>query len=205
MGSDGPTHRYRIVVLLVAGVVTINYYEFMPSAEDAKAFFEANALRVSVGAYLVLLATVLLLWFVGSLRSVLRTAEGGSGRLSAVAFGGGVVGAAAVMAAMSATLTISERARIDGVIPGDYVIVLQDFSGNLFAGMGAVALGVMIAATAVVAHRTGFLPRWSVWVSGIIAIGSFSPLAYIFVGTGVVWIGVVSLVLYSKGQKTAAV
>ena len=160
---------------------------------------------MSVGAYLVLLSTVPLLWFVGSLRSTLRTAEGGSGRLSAVAFGGGIVGAAAVMAAMSATLTISERARIDGVITGDYVIILQDFSGNLFAGMGAVALGVMIAATAVVAYRTGFLPRWSVWVSGIVAIGSFSPLAYIFIGAGVVWIGVMSIVLYSQGQNPATV
>ncbi len=197
-----PLTGLGFVVLLAAGVVTINFYEFMPSAADAKAFFEANALRTSVGAYLVLLSAVPLLWFVGSLRSALRSAEGGSGRLSAVAFGGGVVAAAAVMAAMSATLTVSERGRIDGVIPGDYAIALQDFSGNLFGGMAAFALGLMIAATAVVAYRTGFLPRWAVWLSWIIVVGSFSPLAYIFVGISVIWIAVVSVVLYGKGQQT---
>ena len=37
-----PLTGVGFVVLLAAGVVTINYYEFMPSAEDAKAFFEAK-------------------------------------------------------------------------------------------------------------------------------------------------------------------
>ncbi len=195
-----PLTGLGFVVLLAAGIITIDFYEFMPAADSAKAFFEANATRTSVGAYLVLLSTVPLLWFVGSLRSALRTAEGGSGRLSAVAFGGGVAGAAAVMAAMSATLTVSERSRIKGAVPADYAITLQDFSGNLFGGMAAFALGVMIAATAVVAYRTGLLPRWSVWASWIIVVGSFSPLAYVFIGASVIWIGAMSVELYSRSQ-----
>src|SRR5688500_16678454 len=44
-----------------------------------------------LAAYAGGFAALALVWFVGSLRSTLRRAEGGTGRLSAVAFGGGVM------------------------------------------------------------------------------------------------------------------
>lgn len=200
-----PLTGLGFVLLLLAGVLTINNYEYLPSAENVKAFYEANAARASGGEALVLLSAVLLIWFSGSLRSALRTAEGGTGRLSAVAFAGGIAAAAAVMVAMSALLTISELARVEGVVPGDAAMMLHGFSANLMAAMLPLALGVMIAATAVVAYRTGFLPRWSIWVSGIIAIGSLSPVSYIVGGVAILWIGVMSFVLYTKGTQTAAV
>ena len=84
-------------------------------------------------------------------------------------------------------------------------MMLHGFSQNLMGRMLPVALDVMIAATAVVAFRTGFLPRWSVWVSGIIALGSFSPVAYILGAAAILWIAVMSLVLYTRGRQQAAV
>src|SRR6266705_1050180 len=44
-----------------------------------------------LGDYLSAVGVVFALWFFGSLRSYLRRAEGGTGRLSAVAFGGGLL------------------------------------------------------------------------------------------------------------------
>ena len=45
---------------------------------------------VILGSFLLMLAAVAFIWFAGSLRSVLRRKEGGEGRLSTIAFGGGV-------------------------------------------------------------------------------------------------------------------
>lgn len=200
-----PLTGVGFVLLLSAGVLTINNYAYLTPAEEVKAFYEANAARVSGGAYLILVSAVSLLWFAGSLRSALRTAEGGTGRLSAVAFAGGLAAAAAIMVAMSAILTISELARVEGVVPGDAAMMLHGFSQNLMGVMLPVALGVMIAATAVVAYRTRFLPRWSIWVSGIIALGSISPLAYLVGAAAILWIAVMSFVLYTRGRQQAAV
>ena len=199
-----PLTGIGFVVLAAAGVLVINNYDYLPPAEEVKAFFEANAASVTVGAYLIFFSSFLLLWFAGSLRSALRTAEGGTGRLSAVAFAGGIAAAVGVMVAMSATLTISTRAGAEGGIPADAAMMLQDFSGYLMAGVLAGGLGVMIAATAVVAYRTGFLPRRSAWVSAIIAIGSLSPIAYIVGGAAVLWVGVIGYVLYTRQTQAAA-
>jgi hypothetical protein len=200
-----PLTGVGFVLLLLAGVLTINNYAYLAPAEEVKAFYDANAARVSGGAYLILVSAVSLLWFAGSLRSALRTAEGGTGRLSAVAFAGGIAAAAAIMVAMSAMLTISELARVKGVVPGDAAMMLHGFSQNLMGVMLPVALGVMIAATAVVAYRTGFLSRWAIWVSGIIALGSISPLAYLVGAAAILWIAVMSFVLYTRGRQQAAV
>ena len=45
---------------------------------------------VILGSFLLMLAAVAFIWFAGSLRAVLRRKEGGEGRLSTIAFGGGV-------------------------------------------------------------------------------------------------------------------
>ena len=81
------------VVLLVAGVVVINNYDYLPPAGEIESFYEDNSTMISVGAFLALLSVFFFLWFLGSVRSTLRIAEGGTGRLSAVAFGGGVAAA----------------------------------------------------------------------------------------------------------------
>src|SRR5437870_7892948 len=54
------------------------------------------------GSYLAGLATVFGLWFVGTLRSYLRREEGSTGRLSGIAFGGGVLSGAFALAATAA-------------------------------------------------------------------------------------------------------
>jgi len=53
---------------------------------------------VILGSFLLMLAAVFFLWFVRSLRAVRRRAEGGVGRLSAIAYCGGLAAAAFMLA-----------------------------------------------------------------------------------------------------------
>ncbi len=70
-----------------------------------------HRVRAQLAAYAGGLAAVALVWFVGSLRSTLRRAEGGTGRLSAVAFGGGVMAGATLLASstfLSAAISLAD-------------------------------------------------------------------------------------------------
>ena len=59
---------------------------------------------VILGSFLLMLAAVAFIWFAGSLRVVLRRKEGGEGRLSAIAFGGGVAAGVCMLAWPAANL-----------------------------------------------------------------------------------------------------
>ena len=56
------------VVLLVAGVVVINNYDYLPPAGEIESFYEDNSTTVSIGAFLALLSVFFFLWFLGSVR-----------------------------------------------------------------------------------------------------------------------------------------
>jgi hypothetical protein len=63
----------------------------------------------------ITLGAILLIWFFGSLRSTLRGAEGGSGRVSAIAFGGGLLASAGLL--MSAAPILQGAISEDDLVP----------------------------------------------------------------------------------------
>lgn len=63
------------------------------------------------------------------------------------------------------------RADEDGRIDPAVAASLFDLSGSFLQGAG-FASGVLMLATAFVALRTGFLPRWLGWVTLVIGIAS---------------------------------
>lgn len=109
------------------------------------------------GAYLAGLATVLLIWWVGSLRSYLRSAEGGTGRLSAVVFGAGIVMLAlsAITAALSAVMVV----RLPGA--GDAAMTQMLFDGmNALYATAWFPLAAAVGAAAVITMRSRAFPMW---------------------------------------------
>jgi hypothetical protein len=126
---------------------------------------------VILGGFLLMLSAVFFLWFVGSLRAFLRPAEGHVGRLSAIVYGGGVITAAFILALASANVAgalFAEQLSPEGA---------QTFYlfGDVFLYPAAMAAAVVIAATALVALRTGALPRWLVWPSFVFALWLLIP------------------------------
>ncbi|MCZ6461605.1 MAG: hypothetical protein O6705_05145, partial [Actinobacteria bacterium] len=138
------------VVLLVAGVVVINNYDYLPPAAEIESFYVDSSTAISVGAFLALLSVFFFLWFLGSVRSTLRVAEGGTGRLSAVAFGGGVAAAAAMIVGYSATLAAAQRAGTTGGIGADAATSLHDLASVLVGNTAPIAFAVLVAAAALV-------------------------------------------------------
>jgi len=101
------------------------------------------------------------LFFLGSLYSTLRRAEGGSGWLSILALGGGFVFTAVHSIESVVSYALGWHVALAGNIA--VVTALEDIE-NLVAYYYAVPLAVMLVATSIVAYQTRVLPRWIAWV-----------------------------------------
>jgi len=109
-----------------------------------------------------ILAFLFFLFFLGNLWSALRRAEGGSGWLSATAFGGGLMSVTIKVASAAPILAARYRAG-DGLDP-QLARTLQDINDASFY-LSFFPLAVLLAAFAIVAIRSGALPKWLGWIA----------------------------------------
>lgn len=189
------------VILVVFGAIVISNYDYLPPAEKVADFLNGNSTRVSTGAYIASISAFFLIWFASSVRSALIEREGGTGRLSTVAFGGGVVAAAAMGTSFTAILSAGQRAGAPGGISPIGAVTMFDFWGQVMGQMFAISLAALIGATAVLSLRTGVFPAWFGWVSALVTLGLLTPFAYFILFFAMVWLLVVSIWLYVKGGQ----
>lgn len=199
-----PLSGVAFFVLVVAAGLLVNNYTDLAPAEELQAFFTDGATRIRVAGYLGVLSAVFLIWFAGSVRHSLRPAEGDTGRLSAVAFGGGAVGAGLVAVAFSILAAEAGRSGRYGGIGPDAATLTYDLYGSILGVALPLTLAALIGAAAVVAFRTRTWPTWLAWTSAIVAVGSISPVSYIFIGIDVLWILIVSIWLFTRERTQAA-
>lgn len=114
-----------------------------------------------------ILAFLFFLFFLGNLWSALRRAEGGSGWLSATAFGGGLMSVTIKVASAAPVLAARYRAG-DGLDPG-LSRILQDINDASFY-LSFFPLAVLLAAFAIVAIRSGALPKWLGWIAAALGL-----------------------------------
>jgi hypothetical protein len=119
----------------------------------------------AVGTILVLLGFLILLVFFGSLWSAMRRAEGGSGWLSATAFGAGLI--SITIGLESAAPLLVARYRAGGLDP-QLARSLHDVEEASYF-LGFLPLAVLLAAFAIVAIRPGPLPGWLGWVGAVLS------------------------------------
>ncbi len=114
------------------------------------------------------LSYLIFLFFLGSLWSALRRAEGADGWLSAAALGGGLVSLAVRFSGMPTGVAASRNA-CAGIDPQLWQ-VLQDMD-SAFYFTSFFPLAILSAASAVVVIRFGApLPRWLGWMSAVVAV-----------------------------------
>jgi hypothetical protein len=155
---------------LALGVAAATFERGAPMAgaraEEVAAYFAQYRTELLVQSLLMVLSAGALLWFLGSLRSVLARAEGGTGRLSAVAFGAGLVGVglqAAIQAPQSALAMAS-----DGSLDPQLAAMMSNL-GYVLSAIAYVPLAVMLVAVALVTRRARALPVWIGWLSALTA------------------------------------
>jgi hypothetical protein len=190
---------YAVAMVLIAA------FEFLPSPEEAVAFFEDNSALIGIGGYIATASTFFLLWFSGSLQGYLASFERGTSRISTVALGGGVAASAMILISSVAFLVAAARAGGDGVIGAGNATLAYDL-GTSIAGNGLpIALAALVGATAMVSFRTGAFPRWMAWTSVVVALVLLSPINYWLLVLALPWIVLVSIRIYITDGRREAV
>jgi hypothetical protein len=158
--------------------------------------------RVEAGLILGALSSLFFLSFLGVLRARLRAAEGGSARVTSVAFGAGLVFAAlfavlnALRGAVGVALNGSSAFRHSPLDP-QLVRLTSEAAAGVY--VHALVVGAVLAgACSVVALRTGILPGWFARAGAVLGIlvlvGAFVAAA-VAVYLLLLWILVLSLLL----------
>jgi hypothetical protein len=185
--------------------------------QDVVEFFVANRRQLLTQAYLYGLSMVFLIWFLGSVRSHLRLSEGGTGRLSAVSFAGGIIFVTVLVVS-----GIVNTALADGIArlsDPDTTRALYQLVGHA-NDVNWFPMAVFIGAATLVAFRHNALPRWLAWFGAAVALSSLIGALAIVADTGplssagvfsivglllfLLWLLLLSVVLIQKAGRAHA-
>ena len=179
------------------------------TTEQLLQFYQDNEFAVTWGSYmLVTVGGLGLLWFLGSLRSALRRAEGGTGRLSAIAM---VAGAGSLILLLGAAGVLVSAAFM-AVDPGNVNFQFDLSTHDMVTGAGfglfifhLVLAGALVAATSVISIRTAVFPKWLGWVGALLALALVIPLVSFFALFAFwAWVIVTAILLLTgRGSRSA--
>jgi hypothetical protein len=184
------------VALWIAGLVVFNAFSdkipHNPTDAQLLTWIQGNQNPITMGCWLWMLGSLSFLWFAALLRPRLAEAEGGSRTYTALAFAGAA--AATVFGILMQAGDLTAAINQDD-ISASTAATLHNLSDMFFVG-GEIALIPFFAGVAVVAFRTGLLPKWwtafSVLIAVVLVIGPIGWAALIFgtpvwlLGTGLI-------------------
>ena len=169
--------------------------------ENVISHFSEDESNQMLAAILLAVSAVLFLFFAGSVRSVLRVAEGEVGTLSAVAFAGAIVAATGILIFAALGYTLVEG--INDFEPAA-AQTLNALNANLFFPL-AGGFGTFLLATGLVARRTGALPSWLAWSALILGVIQLTPVGFFAFLASIVWVLATSIVLWRGEPAIAAI
>jgi hypothetical protein len=198
-----PLSGVLFVVLVVVSIIVSGFDSVGTddSTQEVVDFWSDNDGQQIAAAIIGALAMVPFLWFLGVLRSTLRVAEGGTGRLSATAYAGGIVLVGFALVDSALQLAVADTV---GDVPAGVTQSLSVLYSDFFLGF-PIGFGTLMLATGLVLLRTRVLPTWLGWfalVLGILAF--FGPVGFFAFLVFLVWLVITSVMLYQRGEPTAA-
>lgn len=196
-----------VVCYVVGSIVGLaDSPEFPASERETLAYYVDHKSDVIAGAVIVMIGTVFLLWFLGSVRRSTMAAEGGDGRVSSIGFAGGAVGMGSFLAgAMALVLPAVRLDEGERLSPG-YATAMYDLSAGLVGIAAPMGFAALLLAVAVLGIRAGAVPKWWAWISALVGIVMLVPWiswAGVFIAFPL-WILVMVVILMRSGARDAA-
>jgi hypothetical protein len=185
------------VVGWVVGIIMLDVADSEEGGAALLAVYRGDEGQILFGGIIWLIGTALFVWFLGSLRSRLLAAEGGDGRLTAIAYGGGL--------ATAVCLALMPGAHMAGALSNEEIdesaALALGAVGDVFFLGAEYLLPLLLVASAMIALRYGGLPRWLAWIQVLVALvllsGVIGWAALIFAFP--VWVLVTSYLLWRPG------
>lgn len=186
-----------VIIIVIAFIVSGETPGTDDSPQKILAFYNDNDSEQVWASVLLALGTVFLFFFLGVLRTVLRAGEGAVGRLSAVAFGGGLVLGIGILSFAGFSFALGDAA--DHLTP-DAAQALNTLNSDFFFPVAA-GLATLLIATGLSALRSRVLPAWVAWVSIVLGVIAITPLGFFaFLAFGL-WVLVVSVLLWRAASS----
>jgi hypothetical protein len=195
------------VVLFVVG--TYFMFHDAPEGGDAPAKFtqwfsdSGNRDQIHIGWVLTGLSIFFLLWFIAYLRRTVGRLDP-DGLLANVVGIGGTVYAACALVAISledAIKTMSDDTYQHRVFPE--LIHAADDSGWVIHAAGAAGLAAMIIATSLAFMWARNWPSWAGWLGVVVGILTLASVAFIPQFLFLLWILIVSVLLFVRPTRYA--
>ncbi|HEV8297439.1 MAG TPA: hypothetical protein VGQ20_09080 [Acidimicrobiales bacterium] len=174
--------------------------DFAGPPDEFLDYYTDHKSDIMVAAAFGVIAVLFLVWFLGSVSTMLRNAEGGDGRVAMIATIGGAIGAVSWLAGMCAWIMPALRIDEQGEVSSELATMFGDLSNILIGVAAPVGFGVLLLASAVLGFRVRAVPLWLAWVS--LAAGLVMEIPWIsFVGIFLfpLWALVVSIILLMRG------
>jgi uncharacterized protein DUF4386 len=160
-------------------------------------FYVDKDTEVYAGVILEGLAALVLVFFAGSLRRVLRIAEGEGGTLSLVAFAGLLMVATGF--AIDATISLTLVETVEDVEPAT-VQTLAALFENDFVPF-AVGSGIFVLALGISTLRHGAFPKWLGWVAIVLAVIAVTPAGFVTALGAALLVGITSVMMALQARS----
>jgi len=204
-----PRNREWLVPLTGVGFIVLGILSFVVGGEpksaddpvkEVVAFYVDNKDSVQAGAFIGVAATVLLVFFAGYLRRLLRAPGDEGEMLSLVAFTGIVI--VAVGLAIDTTILIALSESADDIDP-TAVQALQALWDNDFI---PIVLGVLLFlwGTGLSIIHSGVLPKWLGWVMIVLGVVGVTPIGFVSVIGAALLVLSLSILLSVRARGAAA-
>jgi hypothetical protein len=188
--------------LWIAGLVVTNALSdtipHHPTDAQLLAWVQGNSNPILLGGWLWMLGCLSFLWFAALLRARLADAEGGRAAYGTLAFAGAAAATVFGMLVVAGDIGAAiDKDSISAATAG----VLHN-GGDMFFVGAELTMILFFVGTAVVALRTGALPKWwalfSILIAVVLVIGPIGWAALIF-GTPV-WLLGTGLIVGAPGR-----
>ena len=197
------------VVLFVIG--TFFFFGDAPEGGDAPAKFvdwfsdSGHRDRIHIGWVLMGLSIFFLLWFVAYLRRAVGRLDPDDLLANVVGIGGAVYAATALVAISleDALKTMSDDTYQHRVFPE--LIHAADDAGWVIHASGAAGLAAMIIAASLAFMWARIWPSWAGWVGVVVGILTLFSVAFFPQPLFLLWILIVSVLLFMRPARYAAI
>jgi len=175
-----------------------------PAAEIA-AWMTDDSWAIFIVGWLWMLAAASFLWFLGSLRVVLRRGEGGDARVTSIAYGAGLLLVAMLVLFIAPGVAGAAADEFDDRVISPELADSLWVLGNMFFFAAEIFVGVLAVATAIVTLRSRVLPRWFGWLGLLWGVWMLIlPIGWIGVIGIPIWILLTTFLVWRVESKAGA-
>lgn len=182
------------VVGLVARIALSGAPAIDASTAEVARYYANNESKTFALAFLSAWTSVFFIFFVAAWRSFIAEREGGAGLLAAVILIGGAIDAAGQFVHATFLFALADTAgSIAPSVTQTLHVLSEDGFLIIFGGFAAFLLGSGFAIM-----RTGALPTWLGWAAFPIGILLLTPMSFVGLVLGLLWIVTLSVMLFLR-------